>query len=151
MTEHRSHHRAEPTKKTVKDYAWIGAAITTIAGLLGGHAYDRTSSIDHSQRMHRSTLRHNAEKRAVLEFRVKLLEREVRELHGALHSTPVNPRHGGGLPPGGPPSAASGWPSHPESRPGHEPPRGPPGIDAYDKIMQEVEAGGEYQPKGYGY
>ena len=130
--------------------------ITAVAGLMGGHAYDRNTNLDESELMHRSTLKYNAEERSSLDFRLKLIEWKYRELHREVHgrrraSSPdegVGDGMGSGA---GMSGGGEGPPIMPGSRLPTEAPRSRGRVDHYDKLMQHVGEGRVYQPKGYGH
>ncbi len=155
MTEHRSHHRSEPEppRRTVKDYAWIGVAITTLATMMGGHAYDRNSNLNDSENMHRSTLRYNAEERSSLDFRLGVLERQHFDLHREFHHLRRAVLSGEGMSEG----AGAGMSMDEVPPPRMPEPRYPRGmslprrVDSYEKLMKHVGEGKVYQPKGYGH
>ncbi len=156
MPEHRSHHRAEPEppRRTAKDYAWIGAAITALGTMLGGHAYDRGTNLDHSERMHRSTLKYNAEERSSLDFRLKLVEWKYKELRREFRRLRRSMRGGESTSEGVGANMSMGedaTPLMPDPRHSREPPRTRGGGDPYEKLMQHVDDGRVYQPKGYGH
>ncbi len=147
MAEHRSHHRSEPEppKKTAKDYAWIGAAITALGAILGGHTYDRNSNLDVSENMHRGVLSHVETEITFLKFRVRQLEGQNQELHRYIHNVkPSAPSGRAGAPP-----PAGGWTPQPPPMPSPtEFPRTRSGADVYEMIKQKAREGEVYRPQG---
>ncbi|KKN79963.1 hypothetical protein LCGC14_0334710 [marine sediment metagenome] len=154
MPEHRSHHRAEPEppRRTAKDYAWIGAAITALGTMLGGHAYDRNSNLNESENTHKGVLSHVEAQLTILRFQIKRLEEDnktMRRRLRSLRSRSSQPRAMRGD--AEPPVSSGGWDDLPTAP---EPPPPPPQrskTDIFKMIQQKAQNGEVYQPPGSGY
>ncbi len=146
----RSHHRAAETpKRTARDWAGIAAVITALSALLGGHVYDRGSNLEESENMHKGVFLHFESQMKIMEFRVKRIEGDYKELHGYVHSSRPRAAFGDDVSP-----VAGGWPRHPPP-PIPEPPALPPQrsqADIFRQIKQKAQGGEVYQaPGGYPY
>ncbi len=149
MTE-RSHHKAaELPEKLKPNYAGIAAIITALATALGGHAYDRNSNIEESQNMHKGVFSHFESQMKIMEFRVKRIEEDYKELHGYVHSSRPRAAHGDAVPP-----VAAGWLRPPPPPISESPPLLPQRskADIFNEIKQKAQKGEVYQaPGGYPY
>ena len=128
----------------------IAAIVTAVGTVFAGHVTDRNANVDHNERMHRSSLSYNAEDRSSMKFQIRVLQRQVEELHADFYGEPRSlHRRAGASGDNAPASSDPTRPPRPRHR--HEDPRDRRSIDHYDKLMEAVGEGGVYLPKGYGH